>query len=254
MHKITCRFTLTVFICSFVFFFILPQEVFSANFSVSPVRIFFDGKNRTSILTIKNESEEILTLQLRAYKWQQDEEGKDIYSPTKDIIFFPKIFKVQNDEEKIIRLGTKIPQGLKEKTFRLYIEEIPEPRPVETTAVRILVKVGVPVFILPLKAETKGAIEKAELLKGSLFITVKNKGNSHFIIRAVKVKGSDASGKEVFSNKIGGWYLHEDNSKDFSFEIPADNCLKIKTLKININTDKFSMDKKLDVSKEMCTL
>jgi len=253
VQKVTCRFTLTVFICSVIFFLILPQEVFSANFSVSPVRIFFDSKNRITILTIKNESEEKLTLQLRAYKWQQDEEGKDIYLPTKDIIFFPKIFKIQNDEEKLIRIGTKIPPGRHEKTYRLYIEEIPEPHTIETTAVRILLKVGVPVFISPLKTVTKGSIEKVEMRNGSLFITAKNEGNSHFIIKSVKVEGIDTEGKEVFNTEIGGWYLHGGNSKGFTVEIPADNCLKIKILRININADKLSMEKKLDVSKDMCT-
>lgn len=253
MQKNVYRLILLSFSCCFILLLLLPERGFSVDFSISPVRIFFDSTNKVNILTIKNESEEELTLQLRTYAWKQDKEGKDIYSLTKDIIFFPKIVTIKTDEEKIIRLGTKIPQEKQEKTYRLFIEEIPTPTQVETTAVRIIMKVGVPIFISPLKVKAKGSIEKLELLKGKLYIAVKNEGNVHFIIRAVKVEGSNASGKEVFNTEIGGWYLHGGNSKGFTIEIPKESCLKIKTLKINIATDRLSMGKKLDVVKEMCT-
>ena len=252
MQKFVGRFMLVLFACLSIFFVIFAQKGFSADISINPVRIFFDVKNKTDIITIKNKSAEELTLQLRAYKWEQDEKGKDLYSPTKDLIFFPKIFKIQKDEKKIVRLGTKVPLGRHEKTYRLYIEEVPEPRTIETTAVRILLRIGVPVFISPLKTVTKGSIEKVELRNGSLFITVKNEGNNHFIIKSVKVAGTDTNGKEVFNTEIGGWYLHGGNSKLFTIDIPVNNCLKTKTLKIDINTDKLSIDEKLDISKEMC--
>ena len=198
------RLTLLTFSCFFIFFLLLPEKVFPVNFTVNPVRIFFDGRNKTNILTIKNEDEESVTLQLRAYAWKQDEKGENIYSTTKDIIFFPKIVTIKKGEEKIIRLGTNLSRDEHEQTYRLYIEEIPGPGTTESTAVRIIMKVGVPIFISPLKVDAQGSIEKKEMQKGKLYFEVKNNGNVHFIIRAVNVKGNDASGKEVFKTEIGG--------------------------------------------------
>lgn len=247
------RLTLLTFSCFFIFFLLLPEKVFPVNFTVNPVRIFFDGRNRTNILTIKNEDEESVTLQLRAYAWKQDEKGENIYSPTKDIIFFPKIVTIKKGEEKIIRLGTNLSRDEHEQTYRLYIEEIPGPGTTESTAVRIIMKVGVPIFISPLKVDAQGSIEKKELQKGKLYFEVKNNGNVHFIIRAVNVKGNDASGKEVFKTAIGGGYLHGGSSKGFTVEIPTENCLKMNNLEINIDTDRLSLIEKLNVLKEMCT-
>ncbi|GBE39196.1 MAG TPA: molecular chaperone [Nitrospirae bacterium] len=252
MGKNTFISLLPAIICLLIFTSLLPENALSANLSISPTRVFFDGQRKIDILTLKNASEEELTLQLRAYKWEQDKEVKNVYSPTKDIIFFPKIFRIPQGEERLVRIGTKIPPGKHEKTYRLYIEEVPAPRSVETTAVRILLRIGVPIFISPLKTEAKAVIEKAALIKGRLLFTLKNQGNSHFIIKTVKVKGTDAEGKETFNTEIGGWYLLGGNSKVFTVDLPADNCPNTKTLNIDINTDKLSLNEKLDISTEMC--
>jgi fimbrial chaperone protein len=224
----------------------------AANFTVSPVRLFFNSNNRTNILTIKNNSEESITLQLRVYEWRQNERGENLYSPTKDILFFPKILTLKKAEEKIIRLGTRVPQGKDEKTYRLYIEEIPPPTTLETTAVRIVMKVGIPIFISPLEVESKGNIEKLELSKGKLYVLLRNGGNIHFIIKSIKLIGSDASGREVFRTERGGGYLHGNNTKALTFDIPIKECLKIKTLRVAADTDRISMSGKLDVHKKMC--
>jgi fimbrial chaperone protein len=241
-----------VFVGLFFFILIFPQKIFSADFTINPIRVFLNSSNMTEVITIKNGSDKNLTLQLNAFEWQQDSDGKDKYFSTKDLVFFPKIFRISGGGEKIIRLGTRVPQGRNEKTYRLYFEEVPEPLEAKTTAVRILLKIGVPVFISPVKAESKGRIESIEINRGTLNIAVKNEGNNHFVVKKIKVDGFDDSGEEVFSTEIGGWYLHGGVSRVFSVNIPVDDCLKIKTLNVNIDTDKLSIDEKVDVSKEMC--
>jgi fimbrial chaperone protein len=216
------------------------------------VRIFFDSKNRTNILTIKNNAEESVTLQLRAYSWIQTETGENLYSPTKDIIFFPKILTIKKDEKKIVRLGTRVQRGEHEKTYRLYIEEIPPPKTLDTTAVRIIMKVGVPMFITPFKAKPKGSIKKIELVKGRLSITLKNEGNVHFIIKSLTVKGYNTSEEEVFKGERGGGYIIREGTKIITFDIPERDCRRLKTLKISVDTDRISMSGNLDVHKKMC--
>ena len=237
--------------CS-VFFTFLPQKSVAADFTIAPVRIFFDTDTTTTILTVTNKSEETLTLQLKSFTWQQDEEGMDVYLPTEDIIFFPKIFKIEKDEEKLVRLGTKIPPGSHEKTYRLFLEEIPVAQQSKGAAVRILMRVGVPIFIVPIQEEVKGSIAGAAVQKGALSLTVKNEGNSHFIFRKIMAQGINDGGNEVFTTETGGGYLHAGNAKNFMIEIPADSCLQAKTLEISIITDKLSLDEKIEISTEMC--
>jgi fimbrial chaperone protein len=254
MFNYIYKFIPPLFMACSIFFALQPQKSVAADFTIAPVRIFFDTGTTTSILTVTNKSDEALALQLKSFTWQQDEEGKDVYLPTEDIIFFPKIFKIEKDEEKLVRIGTKIPHGSHEKTYRLFLEEVPEPLQAKGAAVRILMRAGVPIFIVPLQEEVKGSIAGAVVQKGALSLTVKNEGNSHFIIRKITAKGIKDGGNEVFNTETGGGYLHAGNAKSFMIELPADGCLQAKTLKITIVTDKLSMNEKIEISQEMCRL
>lgn len=230
---------------------LFPAEGFSINFSLNPIRIFFDGSKKTDIITIKNESENPIALQLNAVAWTQDEVD-NVYSATEDILFFPKLIEINPQEEKIVRIGTKVSRGESEKTYRLFIEEMPDNSKLDTTAVKILMKVGVPVFITPLNDMAAGSIEKIELGKGSLKLDIKNSGNMHFVIKSMKVEGRDGSGKEVFNTERAGGYLHHGKLKNFEFIIPEDVCRTLKTLKVHIETDRFEMGKDIEVTGEIC--
>lgn len=242
---------LKVIVCLFVILF-STGEGFSANFSITPVRIFFEGSKKTDTVTIKNESTKTGALQINAVAWTQDEKQDNVYLPTEDILFFPKLVEIKPGEEKIIRIGTKIPHSDTEKTYRLFIEEIPDDTQLETTSVKILMKIGVPIFISPVKAAPSGVIEKMEFHKGSLMVDVKNEGNVHFIIKTVKIEGKDESGKEVYTTEKAGGYLHHGKSKEVVFDIPQDACHKMKTLHVDIDTDRLMMGKQIEIVEEMC--
>jgi fimbrial chaperone protein len=231
---------------------LFPSEGLPVNFSINPVRIFFEGVKKTDILTIKNESTKSVALQMTAFAWTQDEKGENVYAPTEDILFFPKLLEIKPGEEKIIRIGKKISLSDTEKTYRLFIEEIPDNSKAETTSVRILTKVGVPIFIPPLKTSASGAIEKIELNRSGLRLGVKNDGNVHFIIRSIRVAGNDSAGKEVYDMEEAGGYLHHGRSKEFAFEIPQDACRNMKTLNVHIDTDRLTMGKQIEIVEEMC--
>ncbi len=246
-----CRAILTA--SCIVLFLIFPTNGYSVNFSVNPIKVYFNSSNKTSVLKVKNNSDEKVTLNLAAKEWSHDHEGNNIYNPTKDLIFFPKILTINKDEEKIIRIGTKLPPGSLEKTYRIFLQEVATPGQQDTTSVRMLMRVGVPVFISPLSTVSEGSIEKIEINKENLGVTVKNEGTTHFLMRSIKAKGSDEFGKEVFNTEKGGWYLHAGNSKNVSMKIPVESCFKTKNLQVTVDTDKLSMDKNIEINKAMCT-
>lgn len=231
---------------------LFPSEGLPVNFSINPVRIFFEGVKKTDILTIKNESAKSVTLQISAVAWTQDEKGENVYEPTEDILFFPKLLEIKHGEEKIIRIGNNVSRSDEEKTYRLFIEEIPDNSTEETTWVKILMKVGIPIFILPLKTAASGVIEKFELNKSSLSLGVKNDGNVHFIIRSIKITGKDSDGKQVYAIEEAGGYLHHGRSKGFIFEIPEDVCYRVKSLNVHVDTDRLMMEKLIETVGEMC--
>jgi fimbrial chaperone protein len=230
-----------------------PEISKPADLFVSPVKLFFGVQQKTTIITVKNNSDQTLSLQINTYSWVQDEEAKDQYSTTQDIILFPKMLSLKSGEERIIRVGVNVPPGMKEKTYRIFLEELPQPLQTEGNVIKTILKIGIPVFISPVKPEEMGEIEKMELSKGDLSFTVKNKGNVHLVIQSVKVKGVDVSNTSVFQSEVEGRYLLEGRSRIFSFNIPKEDCLKMSALTIDVTTNKFSLGKRLDVIREMCS-
>lgn len=236
----------------FILVLLLPSYAISGVFKVSPIRLVFDKKGKSGIITVLNEGDEKLQLQMTPLEWIQDAEGKDQYVETKDIIFFPRIMILQKGEEKIIRVGTKSLPREREKTYRFFIEEIPEPKPLEGTELRVAIKFGVPVMAKPSKEEPKGEINKLELSGSKLNVIIKNNGNVHFIINAIKAKGLNKSGEEIFSKEVAGWYLLHGISRSFIIEIPPDVCKNAAKIDLDVITDRFTMNGKVDVDKAMC--
>lgn len=232
--------------------FLSPAITFSGEFRVTPIRLDLGREAKSGIITVINEGSEKLHVQMKAFEWMQDAEGKDQYTETADIIFFPKMMILEKNEQRIIRAGIKIPAVAREKTYRLFIEEIPEPKKAEGTGVAIAIRFGVPIFVKPLKEETKGEIEKIELSKGIFNTIVKNKGNLHFIINSINLKGKNITGMEIFSKELSGWYLLSDASKLYTTQIPPEICKDITKLDIQVKTDRFILDGKLNVDKAMC--
>jgi fimbrial chaperone protein len=159
---------------------------------------------------------------------------------------------IEPKEDRILRAGIKIPAVAKEKTYRLFVEEIPEPKKSEGVNVAIAIRFGVPIFVKPLKAEPKGEIPKVELAKGVVSATVKNTGNVHFMINSVNIRGKNDKGEEIFAKDVNGWYLLSDASRIYSVEVPQEICKEISKIDVQVVTDKLNLNGKADVDKTMC--
>lgn len=231
---------------------ILKGPAYSISFDIKPVRIFFDPDTRAEKLTVKNVSEDDLSLQIRVYRWSQNEKGEDIYDETTDIVVFPKIVKIKKGEERIIRVGTKLVPGTSEKTYRIYVEEIPSEYLPEGATVRLLMRAGVPIFISPVKVSPSGKIESVSMKEGEVGFSVRNDGNLHFIITSLVIKGVDAEGNSLFSKELGGWYLLSGASRLYTASLPREICNKTARINITIKTNRLNLSGNLDVDRSMC--
>jgi fimbrial chaperone protein len=230
-----------------------PSLAAAGAWGVTPIMLHLGKDARSAVITVSNDEDKRLEVQMKAAEWTQDAQGKDIYEETGDIIFFPKILIFEKKEEKIIRAGIKIPAVSKEKTYRLFIEEIPEPRRAETTSVAIAIKFGVPIFVRPLKEELKGEVGKIAMSKGVVEALVKNTGNIHFVIDSISVRGENMQGNETFSKDIAGWYLLSGASRLYTATVPQDACAQTTKITVEIKTtEKIKLNSILDVNKTMC--
>ncbi len=129
----------------------------AGEFTVNPTRLDLGAAARSGVVTVRNDGKSPLSFQLQAMDWAQDATGKDQYTETRDLIFFPRILTIEPGQEGVVRVGTKTPVVPTEKTYRLFIEELPGTnKDPEKPGVQIafLIRFGAPIFIAPSNRRT----------------------------------------------------------------------------------------------------
>lgn len=256
----SCKFALSIFqrfISGAALFCLLvwPFPADAGQWRVAPVRISLDQRATSCVITILNDGDETVNLQGKAMAWTQDAEGKDVYEETGELIFFPRILMLHKGEQKIIRAGLKVPATSREKTYRLFIEEIPQAKSdtAEATQLTVVIRFGIPIFAKPLKEEPAGELAALTLAGGKLEAVVGNTGNTHFRITDITVRGTDRQGRETFTEKLNGWYLLAGASRDYSLAVPAEQCTASEQLDITVATDTdITMNRSMHVDKAQC--
>ena len=232
------------------------SQAWAGDFSVNPIRIEFGPGIRSSVVSVRNEGKEKMGFQVEAMEWTQDAAGADQYANSRDLVFFPKILSVEPGEEGLIRVGVKAPVVPVEKTYRLFIQELPSPAQAalaDGPRVNLLLRFGAPVFVAPVKATDSAEVSEVRLARGVLGLSVKNTGNRHQVVQGIQVKGTDAQGSEVYASTLADRYLLAGTAKSYTASIPAEKCQLIKVLKLDFKTDRLGVTRSLDVNPAMCS-
>jgi len=213
----------------------------ASAFRVTPVQVHMNGKSST-LLTLTNESDSTLRFQISAFAWTQGPKGDIQLAPTDDITFFPALLSLGAGQERKVRVGSNAAAEGVEKTYRIFFEELP---PADSAAqkpneVKILTKMGIPIFVAPETAVAEGRISDLQLAGSDLVFHVVNSGTAHFSIQKVHVSMSDAAGSKVYDRDLDGWYVLAGGTRDYRLEVPADVCRKVSSVAVEVNTDMVS--------------
>ena len=228
-------------------------------FSVNPIKLDLGAAARSGVLVVKNEGLEKLTFQIETKAWTQDANGKDQYTDSTDLIFFPKILSLDVGTEGVIRVGVKNPIVAAEKTYRVFIEELPgvAPPPGESgtrgsAQISVLIRFGAPIFVAPIKSDDSADITSLGVSKAVVDLTIKNTGNRHQLLQGIELRGVDSFGKEIYALTLADRYLLNGASKGYKAAIPADQCAKLSALSVELKTDKAGAKRKIDVYPSSC--
>ncbi len=233
---------------------IYPAMVIAGEFQVSPIRLDLGKTAKSGVVTVINVGDEKMNLQVQSSEWKQDNKGSDEYTASTDIVYFPKIISLDKGDSQMIRVGMKGVPPPSEKTYRLYIEEIPQPRRAEKgkAQVAIAIRFGVPIFIKPVSESLKGLIDQITVVKGTATALVRNTGNVHFRITTVTITGSTADGQKILTKEINGWYLLAGAERSYSEPIPPDVCRRLDQIQFDIKADVLTLSGTHKINKEMC--
>jgi fimbrial chaperone protein len=157
--------------------------VSAASIGVSPVRATLSADQQVGALTVHNTGTEPMSVQLEVMNWSQ-QEGKDVFTATREVLANPPIFTVPPGGSQLVRAGLRrAPDAQRELTYRIFLQELPPPPNPDFNGARMLMRVSLPVFVLPaLAAEPVLRWKAARTSDGALKISLTNIGNAHIQI------------------------------------------------------------------------
>ena len=225
------------------------SPVLAATFTVDPTQIFLRNRTGSVLLTLHNQSTETLRFQLSVFAWAQSSSGEMQLEPTQDIVFFPPLLTLKPSETRRVRVGTATPFDVKEKTYRIFVEELP---PADATAgVRVLTKMGIPIFLRPAKEIATASLTDLHQQNGQLNFTLSNEGTVHFVPRNIKVRGL-AGSTTAFERELEGWYLLAGGRRDFHTALPKDGCAQVTSIVVDVQFESNQVQERLQTPNGAC--
>ena len=185
----------------------LSPNAQSASLQVAPVVVEVTAPGAAATITLKNQATRTLNAQVRVFRWSQSG-GEDRYEPTQDVVASPPSVGITPKADyslRVVRVARTPVQG--EETYRMLIDEIPDPARQRNGAISLVLRYSVPVFFSsPDASPAKLVWTVTRNAGGRLVVTAQNTGDRRLRIAALKL--TDAKGTQVsFGGGLIGYAL-----------------------------------------------
>lgn len=245
----------SLFSMIFLTLLLSPLAATAGNFQLRPLKILLDAGQKSETLHITNLDSRPVTLQVQAKSWSQNADGKPVYQDTRELIFFPQIFTMAPKEERIVRIAAKQPPGKTEHSYRLFVEELPDKTARGGNSLTMLLKMSIPVLIAPVtEIKKQGEIIAITTQNGKPAVTLKNSGNSYFMVKTIQTQGRSADGQTTDFPERDGWYLLSGATATYPLPIEPEQCRNLSALQLTVHTDAFDLNRTFAVDDTICPL
>lgn len=221
-----------------VIMLLAPFGARAASFQVNPIRVTLSAAQSTGVLHVTNSSDSSTVVQLQIVAWSQ-ENGQDIYTPSRKLLATPPIFTVTPGGQQVVRIGMRAAPDAKQETcYRMFLTEVPPaPRP-GFHGVQIALRIGIPVFVEPAVATAPALQWSATRVSADEWqLTARNSGTAH--TELLKLKVTAKGDNKPLLQEFGGYLLP---GSQRSWIIKAAAPLTVNTpLEIMAETDRGSL-------------
>ncbi|MDF0544403.1 fimbria/pilus periplasmic chaperone [Sphingobium sp. H39-3-25] len=168
-----------------------PMAVRAATFSIFPVRIDLSEREPVQTMTVQNGSDTSTRVQVRIRAWRQ-ENGQDVFEETRDVLVNPAMFEIGPGEQQIARFGMRTKAAAVEKSYRIFLEEVPSSAPRAPGQIQTLLRISVPMFV-PAEQAAPAKLNWSLWPSGAHQVTlsVRNDGASHAHLSGLSLMSRD---------------------------------------------------------------
>lgn len=178
----------------------------AASLRVAPASIELPADASVATLTLRNDGEAPAHYQIRVFRWVQ-ENGAERLEPTKAVAVSPPITKIAPGVDytvRVVRLAGR--PVTREESYRVLVDELPEPGKGDNRTVSFLVRYSIPVFFSPPDPSRARLDWRLGRSDGGVRLTAKNSGRRRVKITNLRLR--DASGRTVtLADGLAGYVL-----------------------------------------------
>jgi fimbrial chaperone protein len=190
-----------------------------ARFQVDPTKIELSKENRAQAFQITNHGTQPLRVQITANTWRDDADGAMILAPTSDIVIRPSLVVIDPGASRTVRVATTLDPPAREATYRVFVEELPDRGAATPGRIRVLARIGVPVFVAP--AQPK--VHVVPRITAQHAVEVQGLGTQHVKLSRVVLR---AMTKETqrWQREVTGWYVLPQHRRVFQVPLDGVTC------------------------------
>lgn len=171
----------------------------AASLRVSPTNLDLVAPGAAGILTLTNEAKRPINVQIRVFRWTQSN-GVEQLEPTNDVVVSPPSTSLAAEKDYAVRVlrVSKKPVA-REESYRVVVDELPDPSRRRAGTVVLVVRYSIPVFFKQQDASPPKVAWGLARSKGSLTLTAHNTGDVRLRLADVQL----TQGGKVLSARKG---------------------------------------------------
>ncbi len=226
----------------------------AAQFTINPTRVQLSARSTSALLTVQNDGPAPIRLQVTTHAWAQSSAGQMELAATDDVVVFPTLVTLLPGEKRKVRVAVTAPPGDVERTYRVFLEELP---PVaapggQGVAVQMLTRVGIPVFLQPGVITSRALLGPATLEGGALKFRIDNVGTTHFVPDTIRVRGLSATGETIVDKPTDGWYILAGGRREYALQFNSADCGRVRSVLIQVRVGETALERRLDTPAGTC--
>jgi fimbrial chaperone protein len=153
-------------------------------------------------------------------------------------------------ETRRVRVGSATSQDTREKTYRIFVEELPPANPVGN-GIRVLTKMGIPIFVRPVKEVATATLTDLRQQDGALRFTLANAGTVHVVPQSITVRGL-AGSNTAFDQDLEGWYVLAGGRREFDMAVPKNACAQVTSIVVDVQFASGKLQERLQTPNGAC--
>lgn len=172
---------------------IAPLSVAAQGLRVAPITLEVPAPGATATLTLRNDSREPMSVQLRTYRWTQ-QNGAERLTRSSDVVVSPPMTRLAPGAVQTVRIvrTSKSPVN-REEAYRVIVDQIPDLSRQRAGTVAFTTQMRIPVFFVGGGARIPDVAWSLRNSGNALMLVAQNRGDTRLRVADLRLAGGSGS-------------------------------------------------------------